>query len=736
MIAWVPFVCGLAQWKDRGPKMKASLALGSLCSLGFFLALTSCGGSGGSSQTPPPPLSISVSFTTAPPGTLSIGAFTTVGAAASNASNTQVTWSVTCGSVENCGSFGQTNPTIPNVAYTAPNDIPTGKTVSITATSVADPTKSVSAKVTITATIAFVTSLPAALQINRTASIGALIGAQSVSPSAQVQWSVSCGSADCGSFNPAITSNEGTADTGYTAPGSVPVGNTVTIIATSMADPTQSVSTSVIIIPTAPTLANGTYVFQSTNNPIFFGSYVVGAFAAEGGVITGGEQDSNSYSNETIVNGYDTYLPNPLFQKIIGGSYATTPDGNVEIDLQLQTSPGNGIGSETLTGELTPDGHGFLPQLYGSGGNVTLEQQSSVTAPAGGYAVSLLGGDQGDQYLWIGGIVNIDGPGSISGAGSSFDENNARAFLQAQPIGASTVSNPDQYGRVEFTLNPNATSYLQSMNLVGYMVDSNRIRLIETGGDALGGDVIGLALGQGSNTGALINGSFAGSSYVFTASGVEGVSQEIAGVFNADSAGNISGHLLRVALNQIPLNLLAFSGKWTIDSTGRAVLSVVDESSVSFTLQLYLTGEGNALLLASSDQKLELAGQVFKQPSGTLDASSFTGTFGLNGAQTYEKPQLGEIYSNIVFGPVNSMAANGADTLTGFTDTSYPSNSALSGSLSTSSNGVLTGTITGLYPQAPSTTENFTLFLIDNSRAVAFETDGLQLTVGYLQRLQ
>ncbi len=62
-----------------------------------------------------------------------------------------VNWSVTCGS-DLCGSFYTANPAASGVpaTYHAPDSIPSGNTVTLTATSVTDNTKSSSSTVTIT----------------------------------------------------------------------------------------------------------------------------------------------------------------------------------------------------------------------------------------------------------------------------------------------------------------------------------------------------------------------------------------------------------------------------------------------------------------------------------------------------------------------------------------------------------------------------------------------------------
>ena len=62
---------------------------------------------------------------------------------------------------------------------------------------------------------------------------------------AVVNWSVTCGSASCGSFAPTATAS--TIPTTYTAPASIPMGNTVTVKATSNDDPTKSISATITI---------------------------------------------------------------------------------------------------------------------------------------------------------------------------------------------------------------------------------------------------------------------------------------------------------------------------------------------------------------------------------------------------------------------------------------------------------------------------------------------------------
>ena len=99
------------------------------------------------------PISIAIVASTAPPFTLVPGATMTFTATLSNdytVGGGSVAWSLTCGSSD-CGSLSATKTTSGTaVTYTAPSAIPSGNTVTVTATSITDPTESNSVVVTIT----------------------------------------------------------------------------------------------------------------------------------------------------------------------------------------------------------------------------------------------------------------------------------------------------------------------------------------------------------------------------------------------------------------------------------------------------------------------------------------------------------------------------------------------------------------------------------------------------------
>lgn len=180
------------------------------------------------------------------------------GTAANDPSNGGVTWTLTqngnaCSPA--CGAISPANtangaPT----TYIAPANIPSPATVMITATSVADTTKSGSAAVTVTGPPITVSVAPtsAVAVVNKTSSFIATV--QNDSANKGVTWTLtqngtSC-TPGCGTASPTSTAS-GVATT-YTAPATLPANPSVTITATSVSDTTKSGSAAITVNPVAP----------------------------------------------------------------------------------------------------------------------------------------------------------------------------------------------------------------------------------------------------------------------------------------------------------------------------------------------------------------------------------------------------------------------------------------------------------------------------------------------------
>lgn len=712
----------------------------SFVAVGTIAVLAGCGpGSLPSLNETPQPTS--VIFVATPPSSLAVNASATIDAATTYpiqdpiaSENTQVTYSITCGSPGACGTL-KASDLVGATVFTAPPAIPSGGTVTVTATSVANPSLSRSATITIVPpipiSVTFSGAAPASMQVGSSISMRAQI-TNDVSANPQANWTVTCASTPCGSFSPATTASG--VPTTYTAPTAIPQGNTVTVTATSVTDSTKSVSATIAITAAAPTLANGTYVFQLSGPAGTSASFTTGVFVAQNGAITGGEQDSIAYTTDDNGNPYPYSYQSG---SISGGSYATAPDGN----LQIQIIPTLG-GGETLNGVLASGAQGFIAQLYGSPGSGTLELQAGTAAPSGGYAMSIYGGDQFGDPAWIGGILNVDSAGGISGNGSeldAIDEGYSGAYNGEEMLGASTITAPDKFGRVQFQLNPNSSSSLPVTSLIGYIVDASHIRLISTAYNSVAnyqGVMGGLALGQGTSTGHFSSASLAGAGYVFgAANGFQYGAFQVAGVVSANTGGTATGTLNWNNLSQKTVQSpLSFTGSWTIDPAGRVTLSnLADGSTFNYSMHLYLTGSGNALLLSNGGSQT-FAGQAFLQQAGAFSAASFNGTYGLSASVDNNSSNTG---TGAAIGTVTAVAGNGTDTVAGFADGGNGgADFAISGNLAPGASGVFTGTLAGLDPASRTMADNFSLYLVDSTQGIAIETDNTQLTLGRLVQVQ
>ena len=192
-------------------------------------------GCAGVSTTPTP---ISVSVTISPIlATVAAGGTQQFSAVVQNTSNTAVTWQVNgvTGGNATVGAISSSG------LYTAPGVVPNPATVTVTAVSQADATKSAAAQVTITAaTTVSVTISPtsATVAAGGTQQFSAVV--QNTSNTA-VTWQVN--GVTGGNATVGTISSSGL----YTAPGVVPNPATVTVTAVSQADATKSAAAQVTI---------------------------------------------------------------------------------------------------------------------------------------------------------------------------------------------------------------------------------------------------------------------------------------------------------------------------------------------------------------------------------------------------------------------------------------------------------------------------------------------------------
>ena len=555
--------------------------------------------------------------------------------------------------------------------------------------------------------VALSPAAPTSLVAGGTASLTAVVSNDS--SNAGVRWTVSCGSSSCGSFSSASTPS-GTATT-YTAPFTSPSPATVTVTATSATDTTKTASATITITITN-LLANGTYVYHLAGDDATGPYFVAGAFTVQNGVITGGKQDFSDITSFHTDN------------LMASGSRLTVAGSNIQIVLNTG-NPNIGVnGVETLRG-VRVSGSRVLISEFDTFASATgsLDLQTSIAAPSGGYAFSVRGtdGTQQQYALAIGGVLNINGS-SVVVANSVLDYNDGGSVEKGLFFSSGSVSTPDSFGRITITLTPNTPNLLRFI-LTGYIVSANQIQLVASQMDPLGGDLGGMALGQGTHTGNFTTASVSGSTYVFTGVGADANdSLHIGGGLVLNSNGTVSG---TIALNDFANfgSVTIAGGTYIVDSTGRVSITNVTPSLVQgtpFAFELYLDGNGNAMEIGVDSSQLNAA-QAYQQTVSST--APFAGTYALSGQGfgnfTNSVPAWGAV------GP----AVVASSALTGFTDYNLQggtptSNVSLTGT-ETSSKATLA--MTGLNAATLSMSDSYLYLPIDAKRVIAIEVDGSQL---------
>ncbi|HET7184008.1 MAG TPA: hypothetical protein VFI82_04945 [Terriglobales bacterium] len=141
--------------------------------------------------------------------------------------------------------------------YTAPGILPSPASVMLTAQSVADPSKQISAAVNITSTFTLQLTAPSIVPAGTSATIVAtLTPVPNSNPSTVLTWALSgvgCSGSSCGVLSVVTTQSAGANVTAssatYTAPATAPTPNTVTVAVTPQADPSKQAQASIAIQP-------------------------------------------------------------------------------------------------------------------------------------------------------------------------------------------------------------------------------------------------------------------------------------------------------------------------------------------------------------------------------------------------------------------------------------------------------------------------------------------------------
>jgi hypothetical protein len=481
--------------------------------------------SGFANVTVAPPVTISI---TQQPASLTVAGgqqLSPFEATVTNTSNTTVNWTVTgtgCTGT-GCGTITASTPnsTTP-AAYTAPNVLPSPPTVTITAASAADPTKTASLDVSLTFGVVVTPNTVDVPVLQQQPFTAQVLG----SANQAVNWSLS--GANCG-FLPTIFTC-GTIDGSgtYTAPLFVPSPATVAVTATAQVDGTTSGTATVTVTPLGGNndALLGPYAFvyrgfaSPTSSPIVEAGSLV--FNGHGTIQSGVEDDNNGTTahNQRAVSGtYSFDLTDNTRGKI------TLTAGLVQTFRFVVVPNSNSTTAATVY--LTD----FSGTTVGSGKMVQQDPTKfSAATLNGGYAVSLRGGTKGTLTIptFASAVGRFDASGgnvSNGELGRGFDDTDfgdcgANITIAASPTPAYTPFS-GSYGSVDastghavFTLqNVNmgggslgSTETLSSMTLSAYVVSATEVLLVET--DTGGYSFVGSAEQQSKSNFA--NGDFSG----------------------------------------------------------------------------------------------------------------------------------------------------------------------------------------------------------------------------------
>lgn len=715
-----------------------------LCAMASILALTGCFGS-----SSVPPLPIAVSFSAQPPTSVNVGGNFAITAIVTNGrSNAMVNWG--CAPAGACGSFTPaTTATGVATTYMAPATVPTGGSVTISATSADDMTKSATTNVTVTpgGAIAVTFNAPApppTLTTGKVAQLSATITSTVANAVTDgVDWTATCvgATSGCGSFGSAHT-NSGISTT-YTAPLSVPAGGlAVTIKAASTLD-SQDAVTGVINVTgtqTSAFLCAGcayTFTFGGSDASGPYG--VAGVFTADGmGNITGGEQDFSDF----VFSTHNT--PDPIQA---GSTYQFGNDGRGTIILNTN-DPNVGVnGVETLGVVFISANHLLITELDASAsGSGAIDLQTvrsfSPSTLSGGYAFVFSGSDLTPfaQPLVFGGVFNVDSPGAISGTGSTSDATDGgNVAIQKGLSGNFTVS--DAQGRIRLTLNSGVVGALNLSGPIvmnGYVTDAAHVKFVEA--DSNFGVTSGVAVGQGAARATLTSAAAlpAGSNYVFATFGSGATGPiALATTFTSNGAGMFQNGSSDVNAAGVPSSG-SVTGTYQVDAAGTGRVAVTLTGNVgnpgnTASYALYLTGGPDPAMSVELDGNAITTGAFYAQAAGPFTLASFQGAYGLNftlfdPAATFEADVSGQAFADGAGNLLGTLDLNVFDMQTGIA--SPQTNQAFTGAYASAASGRFTGSInstaTGLL--------GVSYFVVSPSQVVFIETDsGNAISLGVFQ---
>jgi Fe-S cluster assembly iron-binding protein IscA len=582
-------------------------------------------------------VSVSISPTATPVATGAAQQFT---ATVTGNSNTAVTWSITGGGCSGaaCGKISTGG------LYTAPPAVPNPALVSVTATSVVDPTKSATAAVTIVPPVGVTISPTTATVMagGRQQFLASVNGTTNNS----VTWSVSgsgCSGSACG-----VLSSTGL----YTAPTTIPTPAQVTVKVASVVDPTKFATATVTLAPPvavkiSPTTAEvaaagGTQQFTatvtgSTNTSVTWVVTGTGCTGASCGTVSptgrytapstvpnpanvavtatsAADKSKSASATVTIIPPVAVRVSPATIQVVSGGhqQFTATVTGSQDTGVTWSLSgsgcSGSNCGSITSTGLYSAPGTipnpAHVKVTATSDADSTKSGSATVTVIAPVVvtisptsATVAIGGQQQFQTR-VTGSTNTAVDWSVSGAGCSGS-------------GCGTISSTGLY-KAPASVPATPTVIVKASSQIDVSQSASATVSIV------------------ANLDAKLDGEYA---FQFTGFDSNGV-YEAAGSFTADGAGNISAGLEDVNNTGGPATSVPFTGTYLVSGDNRGVLTLSSAMGTQvFRFALDVTG-AKARLIEFDASGIRGSGEFERQDPSTFDVSLLKGAYVLRLAGT------------------------------------------------------------------------------------------------------
>jgi hypothetical protein len=439
----------------------------------------------------------------------------------------------------------------------------------VRATSQADPTKFGTATVTVVSDVALSVWPPSAkVRINDTYQFShTLTGSADTS----VFWSVSasgCTDAECGTVDSSGR---------YTAPGVVPVGATVSVRATSVADPGKRAEASVVIGATWETRLSGSYAYYSQGVWNGLPGHLAGRFVADGaGGISDGVFDrtaDQSLGGNLI--GYPNTGSYTMWTPTRGSWTLVFAHGSVFYMLSLTTNGDAGF----LQPFENPSVRGIYVLMRQDPGAFT------ASAFAGDYVFLWNGSDsEGNRIAEIG-RLRADGAGLITGG--ELDLNDGSTVTEGISLDGSYTVSTNGRGTMELSMEG-----LGTFQFAIYVVSAETL-IVTSIGDPGPGTPMLIGLAHRQSDGPFSTASLQGS-HIFELTGRRSSAAAVvtAGLATSDGAGNLSGVFDRNDANVVTAGE-PYTATYSISSNGRGAI----DSSTLPTMILHMARPDVALVM-------------------------------------------------------------------------------------------------------------------------------------------